>query len=186
MCQSDCQHCRLARPHASLGHHAGAWAAAETLFYLRQCSRYRAINVRNPRVPADAVEERIQQFMTLKGVIDFREFLSGWFMNAPFEELLRENVLDFVAYGFWCALNPTVCAGVGAAAAPRSQLSFASTIGWRLRMRNEPAATARSQHHFTATAAPPQSYALPPRGSLAPVKFGKRSTLANHPELAAL
>lgn len=31
------------------------------------------------------------------------QFLSGWFMNAPFELLRRTEVLDFIAYGFWCA-----------------------------------------------------------------------------------
>jgi hypothetical protein len=83
-------------------HLAGAWLAAEAAFYVRQQRAYARVNVLNPKRPQDDVDERIAQFQTLAGVIDFKDFLSGWFMNTPFEELRRENVLDFIAYGFWC------------------------------------------------------------------------------------
>jgi hypothetical protein len=81
---------------------AGAWTLAETVFFLSRRWTYNRLNVLNPKRPQGDVRIRIAQFMSLKGVIDFKEFLSGWFMNAPFQELRRENVLDFVAYGFWC------------------------------------------------------------------------------------
>lgn len=35
------------------------------------------------------------------------QFLSGWFMNAPFELLRRTEVLDLFAFGFWCAMTKT-------------------------------------------------------------------------------
>ena len=43
--------------------------------------------------PTDDVQVRIEQFRTLAGVLDIKEFLSGWFMNVPFELLNREQVL---------------------------------------------------------------------------------------------
>lgn len=65
--------------------------------------------VQNP--PTDDVQIRIEQFLTLAGVLDMKEFLSGWFMNVPYELLTRDDVLSFVAYGFWCVhLMPGLCA----------------------------------------------------------------------------
>lgn len=34
-------------------------------------------------------------------IIDTKSFLSRWFLGAPFESIGRENVEDFVSYGFY-------------------------------------------------------------------------------------
>jgi hypothetical protein len=69
------------------------WIAIEGLFWVFQTFRYHKLNcaVQNP--PTDDVQGRIEQFCTLAGVLDMKEFLSGWFMNVPFELLTREHVL---------------------------------------------------------------------------------------------
>ena len=56
------------------------------------------------------VEKRLLELGSIFGIDDF---LSGWFHGAPFDEILRGNVLDFIAYGFYCKrvadLTPEVC-----------------------------------------------------------------------------
>jgi hypothetical protein len=89
--------------------YAGTWAAAETVFFLTRRRTYNKLNVLNPKRPVGDIHVLVRQFMSLKGVINLEEFLSGWFMDAPFQDLRRENVLDFIAYGFWCAQGNTCC-----------------------------------------------------------------------------
>ena len=60
-----------------------AVAVCETLWFARQQLVYHSLNVLNPRRPIDDVDVRIAKFKTLKGVIDFNDFLSGWFMQTP-------------------------------------------------------------------------------------------------------
>jgi hypothetical protein len=79
---------------------------AEVAWLCMQQARLQRLNAERHDDPGGDPLERLRQFLTLKGVIDFREFLEGWFMNAPMQDILRENLLDFVAYGFWCALPP--------------------------------------------------------------------------------
>jgi hypothetical protein len=45
------------------------------------------------------VEERLLELGTVFGI---QEFMSGWFKGAPFEAIQRENMVDFIAYGFYC------------------------------------------------------------------------------------
>jgi hypothetical protein len=94
-------------PNEAAKAYAGTWAAAETAFFLTRRRSYNKLNVLNPKCPEGDVQERVAQFMSLKGIIDLEDFLSGWFMDAPFQDLRRENVLDFIAYGFWCGLEDT-------------------------------------------------------------------------------
>jgi hypothetical protein len=90
-------------PRTTPGACAGAWILIEAIFWIVQRLRYHKLNDVNRPLPTDDVRQRIRQFHTLASVIDMREFLSGWFSNVPFEMLRRDNVLDFVAYGFWYA-----------------------------------------------------------------------------------
>jgi hypothetical protein len=34
------------------------------------------------------------------GRVDYKKYLSGWFLGAPYGEIKRENIEEFVAYGF--------------------------------------------------------------------------------------
>lgn len=43
-----------------------------------------------------------QRFLTLASCMPMDDFLSGWFLGAPSDQVLRENVEDFIAYGFYC------------------------------------------------------------------------------------
>ena len=56
------------------------------------------------------VERRMLELGSIFGIQDF---LSGWFHGVPFDQILRGNVLDFIAYGFYCKrvenLTPEVC-----------------------------------------------------------------------------
>lgn len=45
------------------------------------------------------VEDRLLDLGTIFG---FEDFLCGWFRGAPFEKIKRGNLLDFIAYGFYC------------------------------------------------------------------------------------
>eukprot|EP00892_Ulva_mutabilis_P006768 jgi/Ulvmu1/4463/UM002_0188.1 len=77
------------------------WLPFEGLFHVHRIYVFHKLNVTNHPLPEDDVQARLVQFKTLVGVIDMKEFLSGWFMNAPFDLLRRNEVLDFIAYGFW-------------------------------------------------------------------------------------
>ena len=65
--------------------------------------RYKVVN-ELVEVPLD--RERVElikrRFLTLASCMPMDDFLSGWFMGAPAESVLRGNVEDFVAYGFYC------------------------------------------------------------------------------------
>lgn len=60
----------------------------------------------------------MQRFFTLQLVFPLEDFLRGWFLGAPFESILRNNVEEFVAYAFFCRrwseLSRKVCALVSA------------------------------------------------------------------------
>ena len=43
-----------------------------------------------------------QRFLTLASCMPMDEFLSGWFFGVPSDQVLRGNVEDFIAYGFYC------------------------------------------------------------------------------------
>ena len=53
-------------------------------------------------------EDRVQQikerFLELHGVLSIQDFICGWFHGAPYDQIYRGNVLDFVAYGFYSKL----------------------------------------------------------------------------------
>ena len=76
--------------------------------------RYAKVNLL-VEVPMDL--ERValikQRFLTLASCMPVDEFLSGWFLGVPSEQIFRGNVEDFIAYGFYCrkldALSPEVC-----------------------------------------------------------------------------
>ncbi len=65
--------------------------------------RYAEVNVL-VEIPMDL--ERIalikQRFLTLASCMPMDEFLSGWFFGVPPDQVLRGNVEDFIAYGFYC------------------------------------------------------------------------------------
>ena len=72
---------------------AAIWFAIEGLFWVYKTYRYHKLNSMAQYPPTDDVQVRIEQFLTLAGVLDIKEFLSGWFMSVPFELLNREQVL---------------------------------------------------------------------------------------------
>lgn len=52
-------------------------------------------------VDVDRVQEVKKRFLELHGVLSIHDFITGWFHGAPYEQIYRGNVLDFVAYGFY-------------------------------------------------------------------------------------
>ena len=60
----------------------------------------------------------MQRFLNLQLVFPLEDFLRGWFLGAPFESILRNNVEEFVAYAFYCRrwseLDRKVCTLVSA------------------------------------------------------------------------
>ncbi|KAK9804242.1 hypothetical protein WJX72_002946 [[Myrmecia] bisecta] len=79
-----------------------SWGLAEVVFFHRQRARLQESNRRLMYVPDPAhIARTKQRFLQLRRVINFRAFLSGWFHNAPFEQITRGNVEDFVAYAFY-------------------------------------------------------------------------------------
>ena len=64
--------------------------------------RYRIINqLVDFRYEAARVAEVKRRFLRLDQCIPLDGFLTGWFLGAPIESILRGNVEDFVAYGFY-------------------------------------------------------------------------------------
>jgi len=45
------------------------------------------------------VEQRLLELGSIFGIDDF---LTGWFHGVPFDQVWHDNVLDFIAYGFYC------------------------------------------------------------------------------------
>ena len=52
-------------------------------------------------VDVDRVQEVKERFLQLHGVLSIQDFICGWFHGAPYDQIHRGNVLDFVAYGFY-------------------------------------------------------------------------------------
>ncbi len=52
-------------------------------------------------IDVDRVQEVKERFLELHGVLSIHDFITGWFHGAPYEQIHRGNVLDFVAYGFY-------------------------------------------------------------------------------------
>ena len=72
---------------------AGGWHAR----------RYHGINkLVDVDFEAERVAEIMRRFLTLSRCMSIEKFLSGWFHGAPYADIRRENVVDFVAYGFYC------------------------------------------------------------------------------------
>ena len=55
-------------------------------------------------VPLDLerVELIKRRFLTLASCMPMDKFLSGWFRGASPDKVLKGNVADFIAYGFYC------------------------------------------------------------------------------------
>ena len=69
------------------------------------CDRYHHLS--SARVTDAAIDPHRQRIvedrlLDLGAVFGIQEFLSGWFKGAPFEAIKRENMVDFIAYGFSC------------------------------------------------------------------------------------
>mmetsp|Transcript_11203 Transcript_11203/g.31771 ORF Transcript_11203/g.31771 Transcript_11203/m.31771 type:complete len:448 (-) Transcript_11203:16-1359(-) len=78
------------------------WLAAELGFYGIQHWRLHAHNrIRVHPVPHHDPEATFLRFLDLKGHIDIRQFLRGWFHQAEFDKICRENVKDLIYYGFF-------------------------------------------------------------------------------------
>jgi hypothetical protein len=42
----------------------------------------------------------VQYCKEVPGKVDYRKYLSGWFLGEDFNSIKRENIEEFVAYGF--------------------------------------------------------------------------------------
>ncbi|KAL3146801.1 hypothetical protein ABBQ38_014780 [Trebouxia sp. C0009 RCD-2024] len=78
------------------------WGCAEAAFYVYQKWRYTIVNREwVDEVDVDRVQEVKKRFLRLHGVLSIQDFICGWFHGAPYDQIHRGNVLDFVAYGFY-------------------------------------------------------------------------------------
>jgi pimeloyl-ACP methyl ester carboxylesterase len=75
----------------------------ELLFYIYGKIRYTVLNRPITQFPdAKRVQIAMERFLDLHHVFHLDEFLSGWFLGASNSSILRGNVEEFVAYGFFC------------------------------------------------------------------------------------
>lgn len=51
--------------------------------------------------PEQLFRRFIQFCRELPQGVDFQGYVSGWFLNAPYELIKRDNVVEFLAYGFY-------------------------------------------------------------------------------------
>lgn len=65
-------------------------------------------------VDVDRVQEVKERFLQLHGVLSIQDFICGWFHGAPYDQIRRGNVLDFVAYGFYSKQPKDLTLKVGA------------------------------------------------------------------------
>lgn len=65
-------------------------------------------------VDVDRVQEVKQRFLQLHDVLSIQDFICGWFHGAPYDQIRRGNVLDFVAYGFYSKQPKDLTLKVGA------------------------------------------------------------------------
>lgn len=75
----------------------------EVAFYLWESFRYMKI-CESPNIPADSrrMRQAMDEFLGLAGVIDFHDFLEGWFLNlTKIDDIKHENMVEFIAYGFY-------------------------------------------------------------------------------------
>jgi hypothetical protein len=48
------------------------------------------------------IDKTVHNFLRhLSRVRDIKAFLSGWFQDAPFDSIYRDNVLELLSYAFW-------------------------------------------------------------------------------------
>ena len=74
----------------------------EIFFYILETIRYYRVNCSdNVAVNERRMREAMDNFKSLKHVLDIEEFLQGWFMGTPSNEIYRDNMVEFIAYGFY-------------------------------------------------------------------------------------
>ena len=76
-------------------------------------------------VDVDRVQEVKERFLQLHGVLSIQDFICGWFHGAPYDQIHRGNVLDFVAYGFYSKQPKDLSPKVGALHCPCQSLGLA-------------------------------------------------------------
>ncbi|KAK9862700.1 hypothetical protein WJX84_006358 [Apatococcus fuscideae] len=80
------------------------WGWLELLFYSVQLVRYHHLNAVKKVVPDLAHIEKIRhRFMSLKGIFNLKDFVSGWFFGRPWDELRLSNLHSFAAYSLFSA-----------------------------------------------------------------------------------
>lgn len=65
--------------------------------------RYIALNGPITRYPDEQrADLAMQRFLSLHNVFRLDDFLTGWFLGTPDQNIPKENIIEFVAYGFYC------------------------------------------------------------------------------------
>lgn len=55
----------------------------------------------------------LHRLLACHEMLPFKEFLSGWFQGAAWEDIRRQNALEFLAYGFFASPLETLPPEVG-------------------------------------------------------------------------
>jgi hypothetical protein len=86
-----------------------AWCVVEVLFYMLK-SRPEAASldaIPQPHWPEAAAKHDLSAFNRFLrysreagSKLDYKKYLSGWFLGADVDSIRRENIEEFVAYGF--------------------------------------------------------------------------------------
>ncbi|KIY94915.1 hypothetical protein MNEG_13048 [Monoraphidium neglectum] len=82
-------------------------AAGEVAFFVLWCRRYTQLNTQ-PDVHAPAHVDSMRLFdrfvslcYSLPDGVDLETYLSAWFRGARVDEIMRGNMEELMAYGFW-------------------------------------------------------------------------------------
>lgn len=76
--------------------------------------RLKVCNEPSANLPLDIdVQALMERFLTLQHVFSLDDFLSEWFLGAPRDGILRNNVEEFMAYAFFYKPFAGLCTKVG-------------------------------------------------------------------------
>lgn len=80
------------------------WAMAELAFAVYRFFEYQRVNtelIRNPIPEGEEVRVLLERILSLRDDVNAREFLSGWFLGCPTENIKRGNMIEFLSYAFY-------------------------------------------------------------------------------------
>lgn len=79
------------------------YAIYEFSFYIIEWMRYRNVNASTNTAPDKTrMKVAMARFTELRDILDIDEFLQGWFCGNKASDIRKGNMIEFIAYGFYC------------------------------------------------------------------------------------